>query len=71
MIVVPIPIDSETAQVYEEARSVLGSFVNRLISIIQNIIDQVVRLSRQIIEYASEHPLALTLLVANVMIWIS
>ncbi len=64
-------VESETTQVYEEGRSLLGSIVTRLIAIVHAIIDHAIKVAKQIITYASEHPLALTLLVTNIMIWIS
>jgi len=67
----PFPIDAEAEQAYEEGRSVLGSLVTQLIAIVRQIINHVVRIARQVIAYAGEHPLALSLLVCNVMIWIS
>jgi len=71
MAEMPIPIDSESTQVYEEARSVLGSAITQLIGIVRQIINYVMAVSRQIITYAGEHPLALILLMANVTIWMS
>jgi len=68
---VPFPVEAESSQVYEEGRSVLGSLITRLIAILHNIIDHVIRIAKQVITYASEHPLAMTLLVANIMIWVS
>jgi len=68
---VPFPVEAESSQVYEEGRSILGSLITRLIAILHAIIDHVVRIARQVITYASEHPLAMTLLVANIMIWVS
>ncbi|MEM2446861.1 MAG: hypothetical protein QW734_09405 [Candidatus Bathyarchaeia archaeon] len=67
----PIPVDAEAQQVYEEGRSILGSLITRLIAIVHRILDEVLKVARQIITYASEHPLAMTLLVANMMIWVS
>jgi len=67
----PFPIEAETEQVYEEGRSILGSLITRLLAIVQQIISHVVHIARQIMTYASEHPLAMTLLIANIMIWVS
>lgn len=64
-------VEAESQQVYEEARSVLGSLVTRLIAIIHMILDHIVRLAKQVIAWASEHPLAFILLVTNVAILIS
>jgi len=67
----PFPVDAEAIQVYVEGRAVLASMVTQLIAITRQIIEHVIRIARQVITYAGEHPLALTLLVANIMIWIS
>jgi hypothetical protein len=66
-----IGIDAEAAQVYEEGRSVLGSLITRLIAIVQQIIAYTMSISKQMITYAGEHPLALTLAVSNFIIWMS
>jgi len=67
----PFPVEAESTQAYEEARSVLGSLVTQLIAIVRQIMAFTLNMSRQLITYASEHPLALTLMVANVCIWMS
>lgn len=67
----PFPIDSETEETYEEARSILGSLITRLIAIAHMIIDHIIKVTRQIVTYASEHPLSMVLLVTNIMIWVS
>jgi len=67
----PFPVDAEAIQVEEEARSVLGSVVTQLVAIVRQIINYVMSITRQVITYAGEHPLALTLMVCNVMVWIA
>ncbi len=67
----PFPVDAETEETYEEARSVLGSFITRLIAIVQQLIRWVTSVASQIVKWAGEHPLAMTLLVANFCIWVS
>jgi flagellar biosynthesis/type III secretory pathway protein FliH len=64
-------VEAESVQVYEEGRSILGSLVNRFIAIVHRIVDEILKVTRQIITYASEHPLATVLLTANIMIWVS
>jgi hypothetical protein len=66
----PFPIEAESEEAYEEARSVLGSLVTQLISIVRTILNLALKITRQVITYASEHPLAMILLVSNIMIWI-
>jgi hypothetical protein len=66
----PFPIDAESEETYEEARSVLGSLITRLIAIVQQLIRWVSSVVSQIVKWAGEHPLAITLLVANFCIWV-
>jgi hypothetical protein len=67
----PFPVDAETEEAYEEARSVLGSFITQLIAITRQLIRWVTSVVSKIVEWAGEHPLAITLLVANICIWVS
>jgi hypothetical protein len=67
----PFPVEAEAEEVYEEGRSALGSLITQLLSIVRTIITYAIRIARQVITYAGEHPLAMTLLVCNVMIWIT
>jgi hypothetical protein len=67
----PFPVDAETEEVYEEGRSALGSLITRLIAIVQQIIRWVSHVASKIVEWAAEHPLAITLLTANLCIWVS
>lgn len=55
----------------EESKSLLATIAGQLIAIVRQIIDFVLKIGSKIVRYASEHPLALTLLVANIMIWVS
>jgi len=55
----------------DEARSVLASLITQLLALTRQIIDHALKLARKIITYASEHPLAMILLVANLCIWVS
>jgi len=61
----------EESQAYEEARSILGSIVSKLISIAQTVIHWVMSVARQFITYTSENPLAVVLLVCNACIWLA
>jgi len=67
----PWPVEAEAEQEYEEARSVLGSFITQLIGIVRQLIKWVTDVAKRIIEWTAEHPLAMTLLVANICIWVS
>lgn len=64
-------IGAVTSPAVEESRSVLATMIGQLMTIVRQIIDAVLRITRQIITYASEHPLALILLVTNIAIWVS
>jgi hypothetical protein len=55
----------------EESRSVLASLITQVIGILRQVVDAVLRVARSILAYASENPLAFTLLITNVMIWIA
>ena len=66
----PFPVEAETEEIYEEARSVLGSLITRLIAIVQQLIRWVTSVTSQIVKWAGENPLAITLLVANFCIWV-
>jgi hypothetical protein len=63
--------EAESEQVYEEGRSILGSLITRLLAVVHMLIDHVVKVGKQFISWAGEHPLALTLAVANIVIWVS
>lgn len=67
----PFPVESESSQVYEEGRSALASAITQLISIVRTIINFALSIGAKIISYAGEHPLAMMLLTANILIWIS
>jgi hypothetical protein len=55
----------------EESRSVLASLITQVIGILRQVVDAVLRVARTILAYASENPLAFTLLITNVMIWMA
>jgi len=63
--------ESETTQVYEEGRSMLGSLVTQLIGIMRQVMAFTLRISGQIIAWAGENPLAMTLAISNIIIWMS
>jgi hypothetical protein len=67
----PFPVEAETEEAYEEARSVLGSFITQLIAFVRQLVKWVTDVAKRIIEWTAEHPLAITLLVANICIWVS
>jgi hypothetical protein len=67
----PFPVEAESEECYEEARSVLGSFITQLIAIVRQLIKWVTDVAKRLIEWTAKHPLAMTLLVANICIWVS
>jgi hypothetical protein len=67
----PFPVEAESEQAYEESRSALGSFITQLIAVVRQLIKWVTDVAKRIIEWTAEHPLAMTLLVANICIWVS
>lgn len=67
----PFPVDAEATQVQEEARSVLGTMIAQIIGIVRAIINFAIKVGGKVVEWAGEHPLALTLAVANMVIWVS
>lgn len=67
----PFPVEAEATQVEEEARSVIGTLIAQIIGVVRAIVNFALGMSRRFIEWAGEHPLALILTVANVMVWVS
>lgn len=67
----PFPVDAETEEAVEEARSVLGSFITQLIAMVRQLIRWLTRTVDRLVVWAGKHPLAITLLVANICIWVS
>jgi hypothetical protein len=64
-------VEAETTQVYEEARSVLATVFGQLLAMVRSIVNFLMKISAQLFTYISEHPLAATLAICNVMIWVS
>jgi 2-keto-4-pentenoate hydratase len=67
----PIGMEAEATQGYEEARSVLGSLITQLIAVVRQIIGWVIGVVNRIVEWSGSHPLAMLLLTANMCIWVS
>lgn len=67
----PFPMEAEAIQVEEEARSVLGTLIAQIIGIVRAIINTVLSVVRQVVQWSGENPMALTLGVANLIIWVS
>ncbi len=57
--------------VSEESRSVLASIIVQLTTIVRTAIDYALSIVKKFVEWSGEHPLAMLLLMANVIIWIS
>ena len=55
----------------EEARSTIATVLAQIITIVRQIIAYVMEYMRKFLEWSGEHPLASTLLLANMVIWMS
>ena len=55
----------------EEARSIMGTVLAQAITLVRNIVSYVMEYIRRFYEWAGEHPLAATLLIVNMAIWMS
>jgi len=67
----PFPMEAESAQIEEEARSVLGTLIAQIIGVVRAIINLALGVVRQLVTWAGEHPQALVLSVANLCIWMA
>jgi len=55
----------------EEARSTIATVLAQIITIIRQIIAYIMEYMRKFLEWSGEHPLSSTLLLANMVIWMS
>jgi len=67
----PFPIDAETQEVYEEARSGLATLIGNIMGILRQLIAWATSMFTRITSYVGEHPLAMVQLVGNFCIWMS
>jgi len=67
----PFPVESESTQLYEEARSAIGSLIANILAIVRQIIDFAVKMFRQLVDYTAQHPEAMVLTVGNFCIWMA
>ena len=67
----PFPMEAESIQIEEEARSVLGTLIAQIIGIVRAIINLALSVVNKLITWAGDNPQALTLGVANLIIWVS
>jgi hypothetical protein len=67
----PFPVDAETIQYYEEARSVLGTLINNIMAIVRTVINWAIMFFDKMVTFAGEHPEAFLLTVGNLIIWVS
>jgi hypothetical protein len=67
----PVLIEAEADNIYQEGRSLLASIVTQLVSIVRQILTFLMNLSVRFVEWAGEHPLAAITSVINMAIWIS
>lgn len=57
--------------VSDEARSVLASAITQIINFIRTLVAYAMEYMRKFYTYMAEHPLAMTLFIANVIVWVS
>ena len=57
--------------VSDEARSVVASAITQIINFIRTLVAYVMEYMKKFYTYMAEHPLAMTLFIANVMVWVS
>jgi len=55
----------------EEARSVLGTVLAQILTIVRQIVAYVMEWVSRFIKWAGDHPLASILTIANICIWVS
>jgi len=55
----------------EEARSVLGTVIAQILTIVRQIIAYLMDAINRFVGWAGEHPLATLLTIANICIWVS
>jgi hypothetical protein len=67
----PVLVEAEANNVYEEGRSVLASLITQLISIVRTIVNYVLGLVGKFMTWAGENPLQALLFTANLVIWVS
>jgi hypothetical protein len=67
----PIGVEAEASQFYEEARSVLGTLINNIMAIVRTIINWAIAFFDKIVTFAGQHPEAFLLTVGNLIIWVS
>jgi hypothetical protein len=67
----PIGVEAEASQFYEEARSVLGTLINNIMAIVRTVINWAIAFFDKIVTFAGQHPEAFLLTVGNLIIWVS
>lgn len=55
----------------EEARSVLATIIAHVINFIRTLAIYVMEYMRKFMTYLAENPLAMTMFVSNIIVWIS
>jgi len=66
-----LPLLALSDTMTEEARSVVATAIAQIINFIRTMVVYALEVVRRLMTYASENPLAFTLAIANVIIWIS
>lgn len=55
----------------EEARSIIGTVLAQIITLVRNVINFILEYLRRFLTWAGEHPLATTLFIVNFAVWVS
>jgi hypothetical protein len=67
----PLAVEAESIQIYEEARSVLGTLINNIMAITRMIINWAITFFDKITTFVGQHPEEFLLIVGNAVIWMS
>jgi hypothetical protein len=67
----PLAVEAESIQIYEEARSVLGTLINNIMAVVRTIINWSIAFFDKIVTFAGQHPEAFLLTVGNLIMLVS
>jgi hypothetical protein len=67
----PFPVEAESGQVYEEARSAVGSLITQILGLFRQLISWATSTFTRIVSYSAEHPEAMIQLIGNWCIWMA
>ncbi|MBS7612473.1 hypothetical protein KEJ27_09815 [Candidatus Bathyarchaeota archaeon] len=67
----PLGVEAEATQVYEEARSALATVIANVMGIIRQILAWALTFAKSVFDFSANHPEAFILLVGNALIWLT